>query len=597
MALRRVTRRYADLTEFFAEYGGTLKQGFLMLPPEPGREELANPLKLDLVVPLVGRVGPITAQVVQRGPDGADGLQLPDLEKEAGPALRRVGELVDEVRGWLLQTGALAAPGGGAEELDALRARVAELEEAVITLAARDAGAPPDGDDDGLIDDDELLAGDDGPDGGAADELLDDGPGDAPVAGPEGPRPRGFPVPDLAGVAPALEGPLGGTALRDGMVRAAVERWTGLFTLQMADGRVRYGFWDKGGPVGWRTDPVLEGEVLGVLLLKAGQINKAQLEESLALMAARGCRQGDAFIEMGVMTFTQLIMVLGKQCEYVTQQALRESVGGFTWHPLDVLPEAFLPPPLKVPAMLYKGLVAAGRELRGDELAQVLKPRLDAYLRFKPGAIPVLKDMRLPPPERKLVEIVQESSFRLREVFSVSPLSRQATAGVLYAFIQLGFFEFDVGETREAYLDRVREGLETKKRQVETGTWFDILETHWISLPDELEASYRKVRAEFDPGAYRELPADLKALADRIVARIEEGWAVLRDERKRREYRKELLEEFMIVQSAELLAKKGEMALMRKDTRMALDCFAKALELQPRVAEYQEAYNRLRAGG
>ena len=55
-----------------------------------------------------------------------------------------------------------------------------------------------------------------------------------------------------------------------------------------------------------RTDPIQEHEVLGSLLYKAGQITKEQVAVSLEQMKAQGIRQGEAFIEMGLMSFTQL---------------------------------------------------------------------------------------------------------------------------------------------------------------------------------------------------------------------------------------------------------------------------------------------------
>jgi hypothetical protein len=55
-----------------------------------------------------------------------------------------------------------------------------------------------------------------------------------------------------------------------------------------------------------------------------------------------------------------------------------------------------------------------------------------------------------------------------------------------------------------------------------------------------------------------------------------------------------LVEDFMIVQSAELLAKKGEMAVMRQERQIAVNCFSKALELQPRSGEYRASLQRAR---
>ncbi len=51
----------------------------------------------------------------------------------------------------------------------------------------------------------------------------------------------------------------------------------------------------------------------------------------------------------------------------------------------------------------------------------------------------------------------------------------------------------------------------------------------------------------------------------------------------------------MIVQSAELLAKKGEMAIMKKDYREANLCWGKAMELVPGRSEFREGYQRAQA--
>ena len=67
-------------------------------------------------------------------------------------------------------------------------------------------------------------------------------------------------------------------------IRMASDKATGLMTFKRPDGQIRYGFWSQGGPVGFRTEPMDEGEVLGVLLYKAGQITKEQLRESLEIM-------------------------------------------------------------------------------------------------------------------------------------------------------------------------------------------------------------------------------------------------------------------------------------------------------------------------
>jgi hypothetical protein len=628
MAMRRATHRYPDLASFMRDHDAQLKDGYCLLPAEAIKGELANPLKLDLVIPLVGRVGPFEAQVVSRTPDGSAALRLPDFDQLAAKPLRRLRKHIAQVRAYLVESGELvesdavaAAPAAAADptELERLRARVAELEAALaegVPEAAPLAEAPlaeAGGEQEGVQDPSGAAVPDDDP---AEPGAADDGP--EPTPAPKAPSPctavpaedqpaappaevaaaaraRGIPVPDLSGVEPTYSSELTPHAFQQLLVKLAAGRHTGILTMRCRDGRVRYGFWSTGGPVGWRTDPIPEGEVLGVLLLKAGQITKEQLAESLRLMEERGCRQGEAFIEMGVMSFSQLIMVLGKQNDFVLQLALRESGGQLTFHDQEQLPESFLPPPLPVPSLLFRMLMKRSRELRSDEMAAFMRPHFDSYAKLDPTNMPLLNDIRLSSAERRLIEVFKTMNLRVREVFTVSPLSKQATAAFLYAFITLGMLEFKAEESREAYLKRVSELIRRKRRRLMKSTHFDTLETHWISLPEEIRRSYHRLMSEYDPAEYNELPPEMVEDLHYIRQRLEQAYAVVSDERSRRDYRKTLIEEFMILQSAELLSKKGEMAIMRQDSKLAVDCFAKACELAPRVPEYRASLQRARS--
>jgi hypothetical protein len=617
MAMRRATHRYPDLASFMRDHDAQLKDGYCLLPAEAIKGELANPLKLDLMIPLVGRVGPFEAQVVSRTADGSAALRLPDFDLVAAKPLRRLRKHIAQVRAYLLESGELVeggappAPAGdvGSEELERLRARVAELEAAL----EEPVGTPEDdaveqaGEEPPAMEAD--AAEDDSDDSAAAAPSAsdEDAPGEPAVAPEENPeaapapapapgsRLRGIAVPDLSAVEPTYSSELTPHAIQQLLVKLAAGRHTGIVTMRCNDGRVRYGFWSTGGPVGWRTDPVPEGEVLGVLLLKAGQISKEQLAESLRLMEERGCRQGEAFIEMGVMSFSQLIMVLGKQNDFVLRLALRETGGQLTFHDQDKLPESFLPPPLPVPSLLFRMLMKRSRELRSDEMAAFMRPHFDSYAKLDPTNLPLLNDIRLSAAERRLVEVFQSMNLRVREVFTVSPLSRQATAAFLYAFITLGMLEFKAEESREAYLKRVSELIRKKRRRLMKSTHFDTLEVHWISLPEEIRRNFHRLMTEYDPAEYKELPSEMVEDLHYIRKRLEGAYEVVNDERARREYRKTLIEEFMILQSAELLAKKGEMAIMRQDSKLAVDCFAKACELAPRVPEYRASLQRARA--
>lgn len=592
MAIRRVTHRFPDLATFMGEYEAQLKDGFCLLPASAIKAELANPLKLDLMIPLIGRVGPLTAQVVSRPPDGSAALQLPDFDAVAGKAIGKLLAQIEDVRAWLVESGQLVEPGA------AVAAPPAEVAETLALEEDDGFALPPD--DGPAVEAPALEIEDEGEVEGATeavDEALDallaeDAPEDSAAAPTVV---RGIPVPDLSAAHPLFVHALTPHLLRQSLIQLASDRRTGILTLRSGEGRVRYGFWLEGGPVAWRTDPVPESEVLGMLLLKGGQITKDQLKQSLQIMQSTGCRQGQAFLEMGVMEPNQLTMVLGKQVAYVFQMVLRESGGECSFHELTRLPETFLPPPLPVSAQLLRSLMNAAKELRGDQMAEALRPHFDSYAKLHPRAVPLLPGFKFSRNEERLIQVFQDMNLRVREVFSVSPVSRQATAGMLYAFIQLGLLDFQAEESREAYLQRVSTLILAKRRRLMKSNHFETLESHWITLPAELDTNYQRLQHEYGLETYEDLTPEMMEDLRHIQARLAEAYEVLRDEARRREYRKSLLEAFMIEQSAELLAKKGEMAVMRQDRRVAVDCFSKACELMPKVPAYRTSLQRARA--
>ncbi|MCB9779118.1 MAG: hypothetical protein H6742_11190 [Alphaproteobacteria bacterium] len=543
MAVRRVTRKYDSVIEFLEDREGIFGQGMVLMPAESVRGELAPELKLDLLIPPLGRLGPIPAQVVNRDKDGNVGLHLPEIPDTIQQRLDELDVAIAQLRDWFLARGELVAAGASAAS-QALGQPSQAVAQAVPAASGRAA--------------------------------------------------RGFPVPDLSSVEPDLRGTCAEREFRTLLVELAARRATGLLTIRGRGGRIRYGFWSNGGPVGFRSEPLQEGEVLGVLLYKADQITKAQLQESLAIMQQEGCRQGEAFIQLGIMTFPQLVMVLGKQVEFVLQRVLGETDGEWTFHELDALPERFLPSPLKAPGLVFRNLVKQARAMKGETIYEALGPYLDKYVSLPPRLAEIAPEMGFGVSEARLVGTIQESSWRMRELYAVSPMSRAVTAAVMWAFLELGFVEFNEHADDARTFAALRVIIDRKKNQIFKGSHFDVLEVHWICVGEEVEQAYQRLKKEYKPSRYARMDDADRADVDKINVALDAAREALLDDRARREYRKSVIEESKIVQSAELLGKQGDMAVLRNDRRAALTCFSKAAELIPGRPEFRQALMQAR---
>jgi hypothetical protein len=573
MPARSATRVYPNLRAFLEDWHGMLRLGALTLPPGSVDGDPANEMKIDLVLPLTGRVGPVVGQLIQRLPDGTVALRVETWPTQVTQAVQAVLATVDDVKDWLIATGQ-AAPAGGdagasAGEVAALRQRVKELE----ARPPRVVHVP--------------VAGGSGGGSGGGPRILVDEDGNRVIE-------RGLMIPDVSDIPAALSGSLADRSLRDALMELALSRATGLLVLNLPDGRTRWGLWQKGGPVGWRAEPIAEDEVLGVLLFRANQITREQLDQSLSIMKDSGVRQGEALIEMGVIQFPQLVLLLQKQCEFVFQRIVRERAGEWSFYVLEELPERYIAPPLRVASLLFRALRTHVRDMPAEDLANTLRPWIDKYVYFAEGAERMIEEMKTNAEETAFFKIVGATSYRLRELFSVSNVARSATAGMVWALAELNLIEFRDEEAGSRGSERVARILDDRLNAVVKGTLFEALDLHWICTSEEVEAAWRKLGGEYSPENTARWGADHRTRLEAIHAGMKKSYDRLRTDMSRREYRAEVMERIMIEHSAELLAKKGEMAFMKENGREARDCFSKAVELMPKIAEYQAGLARAR---
>ncbi len=537
----------------------------------------AAEMKVDLVLPGGARAGPIVAQLINQFDDGSSAFRITDLPKQVADAALAATTEKEKWKAYLLDTGELAparegpppptvsvVPAASTQELTALRDRVKRLE-ADLSRAR------------------------------AAAHSAQSTPGRGP--GPSEPQrgARGLVVPEVSHLQPVASGQLGDKSLRDMFMRLSVEKLTGLLTLALPEGRTRWAFVLKGGPVAFRAEPMQEHEVLGMLLLKAGSITKEQLAETLRIMEERGIRQGEALIEMGVLTFAQLVLILQKQCEFVLVQTIAETTGTWTFHQLDELPERFVAPPMRVAAHLFRDLRARCKSIPADDMSAFLRPRLESYVYIKAGVERTLEEMRLSADEQAFLKIIGGTSFRVREVPSVSNLSRGQTAGMLWCLTELGLIEYRADAAAARGEEKNASYIASRKATIDKGSYFDQLEAHWMCTSEDVEKAWKKFNQEFPADQPQKYGAAHEADVRKIIAGVRQAYDTLSNEAKRREYRLTKIERVMIEQSAIMLASKGDMAIMKEAMVEAYDCFSKAVELMPNVGEYRQGLERVRA--
>ena len=542
------------MAEFLKRWGEQISQGSFFIEPEVAPKDLAKEFKLDFILPLNQRLGPFTCQIVHRDPNGGVGVQIPEITDKVQRDIDLFFDGLDQVRDWYVEIGE-AVLKKDVPDVQALQSQI-------LRLQAQLERGPAQGD------------------SGAQSS---------------GPRERGFILPNLDGKSPLADGTMSDASIRDLMMELAIQRSTGLLTITRPDGTQKWGFWTKGGPVGWRTEPIQADETLGILLLKAKRIHKDQLATSLALMEEQNLRQGEALIDMGILNFGQLVSLLEKQVALVFQNTMADSSGTWSFTALEGLEERFITPPVRIPSLLYRALRDQARSMPRAKLLEKHRPNLDRYVHFNPESAEILDEIDFPKAEGKFLGVILSNSWRLRELFTVTNLSRNQTACVLWALDELHILEFRDSEDLGRYLERVSSRVLSKVRTLRKASHFDVLEIHWICLQKEVEAGYDRIKEEFELSKYHDLTDELKAGIKEINTRAEQSYGYLKVKGNRSTYREEILEKDMILNSADLLAKKGEMAIMKANGREAVLCWLKAIELIGNNSKLKEGLQRARA--
>jgi hypothetical protein len=562
MAVRAATLDLSQLELFLEEHRTKLSSGTVVVPPQD--DELSAQFRLDLILPFRGRVGPIACQVIQRLPDGSTAAQIPEFSPAVAAGIESVFETIELVKQHLLDQGLVVLPG---------QAPIPPVQPVVAPVAAP------------LEDEDE-------DDWEEVEEEVSEQLVDRPSA-----RTFGYELPDLEDEQIAASGSLGSRAFRDFLVDVALNEETGLLSVLEADGTRRFGFWQKGGPVGWRREPLDVDETLGGLLRKARKLTDEEVEMSLDIMDEAGCRQGEALVRMGKLQPGQVGRVLSKQVEFLTQTVLRSREGSWVFHRVARHPERFAIAPVNVPEVLFRAMINHSRNVTSEKLYNMLRPRLEQRIGLRPTARDTVLRFTWEDNEQKLLNLVlSEPPLRVRKLFSITPLTKAHTAGTLWALNEMGFLSFDQSEEdEERKLRRVSGPILRKAEQVGEANDFDVLELHWICSAEDVEQAWKRQRGRFAAANFGQLPEPLTTALAAIEQRQDTVRELLSDDEARRRVRVELVGQAMVDGAVEELLQRARAAVEDHDRQLAMDALEKTLELQPGHEEAGELLAKARS--
>jgi len=179
-------------------------------------------------------------------------------------------------------------------------------------------------------------------------------------------------------------------------------------------------------------------ESLGDYLVQAGEITKAQLQESShALSQSPGARHGEILVKMGFLDRERLGAAVRKQVQAILWSLFNWSKGQVSFKVGTAKDDEIFK--IKIPTA--RAIVAGCRRIEDPKMITARIGGRGAILKRLPRP-PHLENFRLEPDEHELLELV-DGKKTLYELCESGPASAGANARILYAFSELQLLTID----------------------------------------------------------------------------------------------------------------------------------------------------------
>ena len=269
----------------------------------------------------------------------------------------------------------------------------------------------------------------------------------------------------------------------------------------------------------WKRKP------LGVKLLQAGIVTKAQVDEALELQrtTARGQRLGQLLIRLGYLTKDKLEQFVQEQIQDAVFELLRWTDGDFDFQPGVVFPEEDIGLSISTEELIMEG------SRRLDEWNRIEKkvPDLNAVFKMKSMRDRSSAQISLTP-EEWMVLTYMDGERTVKDIIDLAGMGTLQTCKIIYGLITAGLLENvspDAEERKvEQELERMAEELQKmEERVIERPGFIRREDLTPIGLEEEEEeAAAAPFIEEVAPPEVEAVPEE--ELEEEELARVEEAF-------------------------------------------------------------------------
>lgn len=338
---------------------------------------------------------------------------------------------------------------------------------------------------------------------------------------------------------------------------------------------------------------------LGRMLLRKGIISEEVYLKSLELMLQKKIRHGEALIELGVITPSELIDYIEAQRREKLLFFFSRDNGSYKIIKEDVQPDLIVPK-IDIFSLIYDG-VKNNAPIK--YLEEKFLPVKNHYVALTEN-FPVYK-MNFPFDhlEQKFIEILGENP-QIIQLLEKTELSLLDSLKILEILTLCGMIKFvndyetarNQSEAANPKIIQLKEAILRDYAKMENKNYYEILEINRKASPEEIKKAYLRLVKSYHPDKFEHLPLgkDIMQKVSHIFQKIQIAYDTLSDPDARASYDealstpdlKEMIDQTEAIVNAEISFKKGEILLKRKKYDEAEKYFREAVLLNSKEPEY-----------
>ena len=248
---------------------------------------------------------------------------------------------------------------------------------------------------------------------------------------------------------------------------------------------------------------------------------------------------------------------------------------------MERLPEPFLLAPIHTPTFLYRAVLQHAATRPAQIILGGVKQRAKLFAIVNPRRYALIPEVAWSRPEQELLVTLRRKPERLENLVRGSTAGDMRLAATILAMVETDILILNKlpGLTQgdpEAQARRVHE----KAAKVGQQSAFDVMELHWICTQEAIEARFKSLLEEFDPGALPDEPT-IRAENEVVLNAVKAAYAAIKDAAARQALRAQLFDAELIQGAGALLLSRGKEALAANDKLMAVEHLARLVDLAP----------------